>query len=254
MGINHIFISHLHGDHYLGLAGLLFSMHLLGRKKDLNIYSPPGLQAIIDLQYRVSSLKPMFNTIFHDITQGRQCIYEDLFLRVETLEMDHRIPCYGYLFKEKPSERNVIKEAIQKYNIPIGLMQDIKNGMDFLTSEGEVIANTEVTKEPPPARSYAFCSDTKYTETFLDQIMGADLMYHEATFLKDRADVAREKTHATTVDAATLAKKAKAGKLLLGHYSARYKDLSLFEKEAREVFPNSFLAQEGDVITIETNA
>jgi ribonuclease Z len=252
MGINHVFISHLHGDHYLGLAGLLFSMHLLGRKKEINIYSPPGLKEIIHLQYEVSSLKPMFEAIFHEVTDGKQLIHEDRHITVESIAMKHRIPCYGYLFREKASERNIKKEAIEKYNIPIHQMQNIKNGMDFITPNGVVIPNSGLTNEPSAPRSYAFCSDTGYTETFLEQIRGVDLMYHEATFLKDRAETAREKTHSTTVEAATIARKAGAGKLLMGHYSARYKDLSLFQKEAQEVFPNSILVQEGDVITIES--
>jgi ribonuclease Z len=166
--------------------------------------------------------------------------------------MDHRIPCYGYLFREKPSERNIRKEAIETYNIPVSHMQQIKNGMDLITPDGRVIPNSGLTYKPSRPRSYAFCSDTGYTESFLDQIRGVDVMYHEATFLKDRAEVAREKTHSTTVEAATIARKAGAGKLLMGHYSARYKDLSLFQKEAQEVFPNSFLVQEGDIITIDT--
>ena len=252
MGINHIFISHLHGDHYLGLAGLLFSMHLLGRKKDIHIYSPPGLQQIIRLQYEVSNLKPMFEAIFHEVTHGKKLLHEDRHVTVESIAMEHRIPCYGYLFREKPSDRNIKKEAIQTYNIPVSHMKQIKRGMDFLTPAGTVIPNSALTYEPPTPRSYAFCSDTGYTESFLEQIRGVDVMYHEATFLKDRAEVAREKTHSTTVEAATIARKAGAGKLLMGHYSARYKDLSLFQKEAQEVFPNSILVQEGDVITIES--
>lgn len=247
MRIDHIFISHLHGDHYLGLAGLLFSLHLLGRKKALHVVSPPGLKEIIDMQYKVSSLKPVYETIFHEISDGRELIYEDKSLTVETIAMQHRIPCYGFLFKEKPSEKNILKQAIEEFDIPVSAIRRIKQGDDFLTSDGRLILNEMLTNAGPRPRTYAFCSDTAYTERFLDQIEGADLMYHEATFLHDKADIARQKTHATTVEAATLASKAKAGKLLLGHYSARYKDLALFRKEAMEVFQHTHLAEEGDV-------
>lgn len=250
MGIDHIFISHLHGDHYLGLAGLLFSYHLLGREKDLHIFSPPGLKEIIELQFQVSKLKPSYNTLFHEVRNGGEHVYEDEYLTVETIEMEHRIPCYGYLFREKESNRNMIKEAIDTYHIPVKQIPDIKKGKDYVTPSGIRIPNAEITKQPQASRSYAFCSDTRYTERFIEQIKEVSVMYHEASFLNDKAEIARKKTHSTTVEAATLAKKARVGQLLLGHYSARYKDLSLFEKEAREVFSNSILLQEGDVIPI----
>ena len=250
MRINHIFISHLHGDHYLGLPGLLFSMHLHGRKEDLHIYSPPGLKPIIDLQFAASNLQARYETFFHEIESGETIIYEDAGLTVETLEMAHRIPCYGFLIKEKATDRNIKKESIRKYNIPVEQMPAIKRGADFTTPGGEAISNREITRDPAPPRSYAFCSDTAYTEGFLDQIKGSDLLYHEATFLKDRAAVAREKMHSTTVEAATIARLAKAGQLMLGHYSARYKEMNLFLEEAREIFPNTILAEEGQRIPI----
>ena len=250
MAIDHVFITHLHGDHYLGLAGLLFTLHLLGRNKDLHIYSPSGLKEISELQFRTSNLIPSYQTIFHEIRRGGETIYEDDHLLAETIEMQHRLPCFGYLFREKPSQRNILKEAIDRYGIPVSAIPDIKRGGDFVTKAGEIIPNATITKPPHKPRSYAFCSDTSYTERFLDQIKGVDLLYHEATFLRDKADIAREKTHSTTVEAATLASKAGAGKLLLGHYSARYKDLGLFIKEAREIFPDTFLAEEGNVVEV----
>lgn len=251
MGINHVFISHLHGDHYLGLPGLLFSMHLLGRDQDFHVYSPPGLQEIIELQFRASGLRPVYETRFHEVTAGRQLVFEDGHLTVEAIEMKHRIPCFGYLFKEKPPPANISKEAISRYNIPVSAIPAIKHGSDFVTAQGVAIPNKEITKPRLKPRSYAFCSDTAYTESFLDQIMGVDLLYHEATFLNDKADIAREKTHSTTTEAATIAKKAQAGKLLIGHYSARYKDLAAFKREAMAVFPNTCIAEEGDVISID---
>ncbi len=250
MRINHIFISHLHGDHYLGLPGLLFSLHLLGRKKELHIYSPAGLRQIIDVHYTVSGLEPSFEIIFHEIQHGGERLYQDKHLFVDSIEMEHRITCYGFLVSEKTLERNIKKDGILRYNIPVQSMQSIKLGEDFVTTDGETIPNSALTTEPHKPRSYAFCSDTAYTESFLHQITGADVLYHEATFLEDNAVIAREKTHSTAIEAATIAHKAGVGKLLMGHYSARYKDLSDFEKEARTVFPESYLVQEGDVVSL----
>ncbi len=250
MRINQIFISHLHGDHYLGLPGLLFSYHLMARKKELHIYSPPGLEEIIKVHFNVSGMEPSYPIIFHDVQQGGIKIYEDRYLRVETLEMDHRLPAFGYLFREKPRLRNMIREKIEEYNIPIERIPGIKAGKDFQDQQGHVVSNQELTHEPPPPRAYAFCSDTSYTENFLDQIHGADLLYHEATFLKEQGKMAREKSHSTTVEAATIAKKAQVKQLLLGHYSARYDNTNLFIEEASEVFADTLLADEGKVFQV----
>ena len=250
MKINHVFISHLHGDHYLGLPGLLFTYHLLGRTKKLHVYSPPGLQEIIELQYRISQLTPSFEVVYNELHEGKQRIYEDDSLCVQTIEMIHRIPTFGFLFSEKEKERNIKKASIARYDIPIEQMPAIKKGEDFTTADGRSIPNKEITTEPPPTRTYAFCSDTAYTESFMDQIKGVDLLYHEATFLHDKRDIAREKTHSTTIEAATLAKKAGVKQLLLGHYSARYKDMEAFKEEAASVFPNTMLAEEGNDVRI----
>jgi ribonuclease Z len=250
MKINHIFISHLHGDHYLGLPGLLFTLHLLGRKNELHVYSPPGLEEIIRLQYKISELTPSFEVLFHELRQGEEMIYEDSKLTVHTIPMKHRITTYGFLFREKEKERNIKKSLINKHDIPIEAIPGIKKGLDFVTVNGKTILNSELTMPPPLPRSYAFCSDTAYTEDFIEQVRGVDLLYHEATFLQDKAEVAHEKTHSTAIEAATIAKKADAKKLLLGHYSARYKDMSAFKNEARTVFPNTFLAEEGEEFSI----
>jgi len=250
MKIAHIFISHLHGDHYLGLPGLLFTYHLLGRENTLHIYAPPGMQKIIDLQYELSQLKPSFDIQYHDLTKGEEVLYEDDRLTIESIEMVHRIPTFGFLIREKARPRNIRKKAIQKFNIPQDCMQAIKSGEDFISPSGQKIPNKEITLAPPEPRAYAFCSDTLYTESFLKQIEGVDLLYHGATFMHDKAVIAREKTHSTTIEAATLAKKAGAKKLLVGHYSARYKELEEFRKESATVFPNTLLAEEGDVIPI----
>ncbi len=253
MKINHIFISHLHGDHYLGLPGLLFTKHLLGRTKKLHVYSPPGLREIIELQYKISELKPSFDIEYHEIEKGNSLIFEDQDLKVLTLQMKHRIPTFGFLFVEKEKERNIIKRKISKYDIPVEVIPQIKKGADFLTEQGTVVPNSELTLPPPPTRKYAFCSDTAYTEEFLDQIRGVDLLYHEATFLHDKADIAREKMHSTTIEAANLARKAGVKRLLLGHYSARYKELDDFLEEAKAVFPDTIIAEEGEDIQISAD-
>ncbi len=250
MKINHIFISHLHGDHFLGLPGLLFTYHLLGREKDIHIYSPPGMDEIIGVQYRLAQLQPSYAIRFHELHQGRQRIYDDKRLFIETIEMDHRIPTFGFLIQEKERDRNILKSSIDRYKIPRDQMPEIKKGKDLITQNGRVIPNEKITRTADQPRSYAFCSDTLYTEQFIDQIRGADLLYHEATFMQDKAGIARQKNHSTTAEAATLAKKAGVNKLLIGHYSARYKELQAFMEEAIKVFPNTILAQEGDVIDI----
>ncbi len=250
MKISHIFISHLHGDHYLGLPGLLFSLHLLGREKELHVYSPPGLEEIIDLQYKIAGLTPSFDIRFHNLLEGETLIYEDDNLTVETIEMDHRLPTYGFLFREKPKERTIRKESLSIYRIPLARRSGIKKGDDLITEDGTRIPNEEITSPPPPPRSYAFCSDTAYTENFIEQIRHADLLYHEATFMHDKADIARQKLHSTTIEAATLAKKAGAGTLMIGHYSARYKELEDFRREAARVFPNTILAREGETVEV----
>ncbi|TVQ88912.1 MAG: ribonuclease Z [Bacteroidetes bacterium] len=253
MKINHIFISHLHGDHYLGLPGLLFSYHLLGKKNNLNIYAPAGLKEIIETQFRISELKTVYPITFHLIKEGRQLLYEDKNITVESIEMLHRLPTYGFLIKEKPALRNMRKDAIEKYNIPVEKINNIKSGKDFITEEGLIIENQKLTIDPPVPRSYAFCSDTGYTENYIEQIRNADLLYHEATFLHDKVDLASEKTHCTTIEAATIAQKSQVKKLMIGHYSARYDNMKLFEEEARTVFPNTILAQEGMCVKIGDN-
>jgi ribonuclease Z len=253
MKIDHIFISHLHGDHCLGLPGLIFTMHLLGRKKKLHIYSPPGLRDLIDLQYRISKLVPGFSIYYHILRENNQLIYEDSFIRVNTIEMLHSLPSYGFLFTEKTPMLNIDKDAIEKYQIPVEQIPGIKEGKDLILNDGHIIPNHKLTLQPIRPRSYAFCSDTGYTEQYLDQIQTVDVLYHESTFLNDKAEIAKEKTHCTALQAALIAQKASVRNLLLGHFSARYDDLTVFEKEAKTVFDNSFLATEGLVINIEQN-
>lgn len=250
MKINHIFISHLHGDHYLGLPGLLFSFHLLGRKKTLHIYAPKGMQEIIDLQYRISELTPSFAIKYHVVEKARQPLYDDNDLTIESIEMWHRLPAYGFLIKEKAALKNIDKKALDKYDIPISAFNKIKKGEDLVLPNGERVPNTQLTLPPAPGRSYAFCSDTGFTDQYVEQIMHADLLYHEATFLNDKEEIAREKTHCTARQAAEIAKMAKVKKLMLGHYSARYDDTDPFREEASQVFENSIVAIEGMCVDI----
>jgi ribonuclease Z len=250
--IDHIFISHLHGDHYLGLPGLIFTMHLLGRKKKLHIYAPEGIREIIELQYKLSQLEPGFNIQYHLIYKAGQLLYEDSFISIKTIGMLHRMPSFGFLINEKPPLLNIRKESIEQYQIPVPQMQDIKSGKDLRLPNGVTIPNQEITLPPVSSRSYAFCSDTGYTEEYLEQIAHVNLLYHEATFLHDKVDVAIEKTHCTAIQAAQIAHKASAKQLMLGHFSARYDELSPFLDEAKTLFENTILAKEGSTVEIGT--
>ena len=244
--INHIFISHLHGDHYLGLPGLLGTMHLLGREKELHIYSPPGLKEIISVGHYHSKTFLKYTVVFHVIEEQPEIrIFEDDKLSVDIIPMNHRIPCYGFLFQEKPRLKNIIKEKIDMYNIPLQEIPTIKEGKDFITPHGKIIPNSELALEPLPPRIYAYCSDTVYNNSYLDQIKNADLLYHEATFASDMENRAKETFHCTARDAATIAQNAKVKKLIIGHFSARYHDLSLLLSEAKNIFNNTVLAEEG---------
>ena len=250
--IDHIFISHLHGDHFLGLPGLLGSMHLLGREKKLHIYSPPGLEEIIKVTHFHSKTFLKYNIVFHTIEteSGSKIIFEDDKLMVETIPMNHRIACYGFLFREKKMLKNIIKEKLEEYNIPIQEIQRIKEGHDFITDHGKTISNAEITTEPPASRAYAYCSDTLYNESFIQQIKNVNLLYHEATFGMDMITRAKETYHSTAEQAATIAQKADANQLIIGHYSARYKELEPLLIEAKKIFHNTLLAIEGETYTV----
>src|ERR1035437_2028256 len=194
--IDHIFISHLHGDHYLGLPGLLGTMHLLGRDKELHIYSPPGLEEIITVSHYHSKTHLKYNIVFHSIEEKSAVqLFEDEKLTVETIPMNHRIPCYGFLFREKQRPKNIIKEKIEEYNIRVQVIPLIKDGKDFITPEGKRIPNTELAVESPTPRTYAYFSDTIYNESYVEQIRNVNLLYHEATFASDMIDRAKETHH-----------------------------------------------------------
>ncbi|MCS6935302.1 MAG: ribonuclease Z [Chitinophagales bacterium] len=244
--LDHIFISHLHGDHYFGLAGLLTTFNLNWRQQPLHVYAPRGLEEIIKLQFTYADTKLKFDLHFHPIdTAAHAVIYEDEHLTVETIPLVHRIPTAGFLFREKKLLRKIIAEKMAEYQIPYAQIPLIRQGSDFVTSDGNVIPNSELTTDPTPARSYAYCSDTLYTESILDIIQHVDLLYHETTFSQLHEARATETFHTTTTQAATLALKAGVKKLLIGHFSARYEDLNALLAECRSIFPNTYLAEEG---------
>jgi ribonuclease Z len=250
--INHIFISHLHGDHYLGLMGLIFTMHLQRRVNDLHIYSHRGLDEIITTHLRYSRSAPSFKMIFHLLEKGRrEIIFEDDALTVETIPLSHRIRCSGFLFREKLKPRR-----IDKIKLPPGLLiqqiAGLKNGQDVVDENGAVLyTNESLTLEPRRSRSYAYCSDTAFDEGLTSQLKNVDLLYHEATFMSDEDSKAKDTFHSTAEQAATIAKLAHAGKLLLGHFSARYKDLGPVLDEAKQIFNSTELAIEGQEFTIQ---
>jgi len=250
--INHIFISHLHGDHYLGLMGLLSTMHLQGRTVPLHLYAPNDLQEIIDIQLKYSQTILRYELVFHAVNpSSSKLIYEDDDLEVRTIILNHRIPCTGFLFSEKQKLRKLLKEKLQENNVPVSFYHDLKTGKDFVDENGKVIPNAELTSDPRVSRSYAFCSDTLYSEQIIPQIKEIDLLYHEATFMDDKLERAAETFHTTAAQAATIATKAKVKRLIIGHFSARYKNLYPLLEEAKAVFENTTLALEGDRFIIE---
>jgi ribonuclease Z len=249
--INHIFISHLHGDHFLGLPGLLASLHLLGRTESLHIYAEAGLQQLIEANNLQSRTVLQYPLVFHPLDfSSSYLIYEDEKLTITTLIMKHSIPCCGFLFTEKPRPRKLIKEQLEKLNIPIEQMESIKQGQDFIVADGTHISNESITLPALPPRKYAYCADTIYNEDIIPQITKADLLYHEATFMQDMEVRAKQTMHCTTKDAATIAKKADVTKLIIGHFSARYRDLEPLLSEAREIFTSTNLAREGEKVSV----
>ena len=244
--IGHIFISHLHGDHYFGLVGLLSTMNLLGREKPLVIFGPEGLQRIISIQLEAGDNKLRFPMEFRPVpnTSGAVLLEDDI-LSVTTVKLNHRVPTTGFVFREKPAARKMRKDAIAAYNVPISQITRIKAGADFVAEDGRTIPNSELTLDPPVPRAFAYCSDTCYDESILPHIQGVDLLYHEATFLNEKAERAAQTLHSTAEQAATIAVKAEVGRLVIGHYSARYRELEPFLEEACPVFAATELGIEG---------
>ncbi|MEI8202343.1 MAG: ribonuclease Z [Bacteroidota bacterium] len=247
--LHHIFISHLHGDHFFGLIGLISTLHLLGRKQPLTIYAPVGLEEIIDLQLKASDTTLQYPLIYHTIQPDfAGIIYKNDDISIIAFPLQHTIPTHGFIFKENPKTPKIKKDFVEEYKPDIHSIYQIKKGKDFIDSEGKLYLNQDITHEPAHSYSYAYCSDTRYDEKIIPFIKGVDLLYHEATFLSDRIENAHDKLHATAAEAAIIAKKAGVKQLLIGHYSARYRedeDLENFRREADEHFPNTILAKDG---------
>ncbi|MGC1243133.1 MAG: ribonuclease Z [Chryseosolibacter sp.] len=250
--INHIFISHLHGDHYLGLMGLIFTMHLMRRTNDLHLYSHRGLDEIITTQLKYSRSVPSFKIIFHPLTKGvQETIYEDEALTVETIPLIHKLTCSGFLFREKMKPRRVDKTKLPE-GLRLQQIANLKKGHDVVDTNGDILyTNEELTLPPRKSRSYAYCSDTAYDESIVEMVRGVDILYHEATFGLDEQIKANETLHSTAAQAAMLAKKAEVSKLLIGHFSARYKDLAPLAEEAMNIFRPVALAIEGESFRIQ---
>jgi ribonuclease Z len=244
--INHIFISHLHGDHVFGLYGLLSTFSLMGRKAPVHLYAPEKYYQIFNSHLNDFDIHLSFEIDFIPL-KGRDPvqILNEKYITVSSFPHEHRIPAFGFLFREKLSERNIIKEKIEEYHIPSVRIPAIKKGEDFVTSDGIIIKNEDITLPPPAPLSYAYCSDTKYFRRLASFVKGVSLLYHEATFDKSLDQLAAVTGHSTSLDAAKTACEAEVGSLIIGHFSARYKNISFLVEEARSLFPATFAAIDG---------
>lgn len=249
--IKHIFISHLHGDHYFGLVGLISTFRLLTRETALHIYGPKGLKQVITLQMKLSDSWTNFPLVFHELeSKTSELIFQDNEVSISTIPLDHRIYCNGFLFKEKQGERQLDMNAVLNANIHQCYYRKLKQGADVSNENGELVKNEDVTKSPKPVKSYAFCSDTAYDESIIPIILGVDGLYHESTFLEKNENLCALTKHSTAKQAAKIAQKAKVGKLILGHYSTRYDTIEDFKTEALEFFSDVELADDGKVLII----
>jgi len=247
--IDNIFISHLHGDHFFGLIGLLSTLSLLDRKKELHVYSPKGLKEAILIQFKISKVYLSYFIHFHEIsTDEPVVILDDKKLTVKAFPLNHRIEAYGFLFEEKLKERKLNLDAVKKFGIEVCDYRNIKLGKDYINDNGDVIKNEDLTFDPPKPLSYAYCSDTAYFPKITEWIKGVTLLYHESTFLEDNSDLATKTGHSTAKQAALIAKEAEVENLLLGHFSARYRDRSVFLDEAKPYFDKTEVASESKEI------
>lgn len=247
--ISRIFISHLHGDHYFGLIGLLTSMSLLNRVQPLHLHAPAALEEIIGMQLRVADTHLSFPFYFHPLKE-EGIIADDKKMTVQCFRVKHRIECWGFVFREKKNLRKVNPERAQIYEIPAAYYEQLQQGKDYVTKKGTIVPNEEVTVAGPRPRSYAYCADTIYDEELVDKLQEIDLLYHETTYLKDLHERAAARYHSTTIQAAAIAQKAAVKKLLIGHFSSKYEHLDKFLEEATDVFPDTELALEGSCFKI----
>lgn len=249
--LNHIFISHLHGDHCFGLIGLISTLGMMNRTADLHIHAPADLEALLQPQLDFFCKQLPYQVLFHTINPSQQTtVYEDRTITVDSIPLKHRIPCCGFLFAEKPGPRHINRPMIDFYQIPTFELNRIKGGADYITPEGETIPNEKLTFSPTPSRRYAYCSDTIYHEKIVPQIEGADLLYHEATFCEADATRAKETFHTTARQAGKIARKANVKQLVIGHFSARYENEVQLLAEASEAFENCLAAQENKCFKI----
>jgi ribonuclease Z len=242
--INHIFISHLHGDHYFGLIGLLTSMSLLNRIQELHLHAPPELEQLINLQLNFASTHLSFALHFHPL-QNEGLILDGNKMTVECFKVQHRIDCWGFLFRQKKNPRKLDAERAKIYEIPSAFYEKLQRGEDYITKKGTIVPNEEVTTAATKPKSYAYCADTIYDESLAEKVKGVDLLYHETTYLKDLQERAAARYHSTTVQAASVAKKAEVKKLLIGHFSSKYENLDDFLTETSDIFKNTDLAIQG---------
>ena len=246
--IKHVFISHLHGDHFFGLVGLISTFRLLTREADLHIYGPKGIKEVVTLQMKLSDSWTNYQLIFHELTSSKsELIFEDDKVEVYTIPLEHRIYTNGYLFKEKEGERKLSVKAAENANINKAYYRKLKQGFNVENEDGQLIENESVTKPANALKSYAFCSDTVYKEDIVPIIKNATVLYHESTFLDKHSHLGLKTKHSTAKEAASIAKQANVGTLLLGHYSTRYDGINAFKEEAQEVFKNVKLSEDGKV-------
>jgi len=247
--INHIFISHLHGDHYFGLIGLLTSMSLLNRTQDLHLHAPAQLEQVINMQLDLAATHLCYPLHFHAL-EKEGMIVDDKKLTVHCFKVEHRIACWGFLFREKKNPRKINAERAKIYEIPAAFYDRLQHGEDYINKKGTIVPNKEVTIAAPKPKSYAYCADTIFDEGLAEKVKGVDLLYHETTYLKDLHERAAARYHSTTVQAGTIAQKAGVKKLMIGHFSSKYETLDEFLSETRAIFENTELAIQGSCYII----
>jgi ribonuclease Z len=243
--LHHILISHLHGDHYFGLPGLLNSMSLQGRTQPLNLYAPAQLKPILDMIMQVADSELAYPLHFHPLPEGAALLAENSLFSIKCFPVIHRIACHGFVIETAVNSRKLLIDQCEQYHIPQAFFNKLKQGEDYIGQDGSVIANTVVTDDPPPSKKYAYCADTLYSEDYLPYIMGVDMLYHESTYLHEHADKAVLRFHSTAVQAAEMGKRAHAGQLLIGHFSSKYHELDAFAAEAGAIFPGVHVTVEG---------